>query len=828
MDDYEILKFASLFHDIGKFFQRADNMGRGKASYDSKYSRLTQEDFGQNGAHSKWSADFVSKYFDNLVEELVLYHHLPEKSGDKKLCQMLQKADHHSSKERIKSVDENEVLNTPLTSIFSRISLDGKTQDDYYIPLIALDFFNKKGLHPKEVYEKEGSNLVPEYKELWSQFVGEFEKLKNKNFESSLALIKKYTSTMPSAAFKDESDISLYDHLKTTVAIANCRYLYSLESELNQSDTQDVYKVINGDISGIQNFIYKVQTPEDAQSGMSKRLRGRSLYLTMLCESIASKIIRDLNLDSSNILFCGGGRFTILAPNTTRTNDVINKINSEINKEFIDKFNAELFLNLASIDVCGNDLGKFDDVLSKLTQLLNENKKHKFLNNLEDVFDTDSDNADYKLCPVCGNPSRDKYCEDCSEHERLGGAVANAKYLIKYCSDKKINKSFFFSKLETGYIFTDKKSDVEEIINENPNIRITVFKLNDTNFLDFDIENSNVSFDFKVIGNSIPNIDNTPLYFNHLAEISKGSNKLGVLKMDVDNLGLIFSQGFKHLNNGEGGASISRISSLSFYLDLFFSGRINQIVEKFNFTTEIPKDNESRACNLDFVDDKNNIYKSKEIYRPKNPLPKGEGTSTIHINYSGGDDLLVVGPYDDIILFAQEFRKRFKKWTAENDSINISAGISIVSPKFPIGKAALKADEELEKSKDCGRDKITVFGEVLSWDTQGKFCGFNELLKFGEDLEEYYDKKYISKGFIYSLLKILQSRSDVKPLNRFDKDSWQDKNIEKTEKKRYIPMFKYKLRIIKDKDIREDLDKNGIKYMPWIKTPVSWASLRLR
>ena len=41
-------------------------------------------------------------------------------------------------------------------------------------------------------------------------------------------------------------------------------------------------------------------------------------------------------------------------------------------------------------------------------------------------------------------------------------------------------------------------------------------------------------------------------------------------------------------------------------------------------------------------------------------------------------------------------------------------------------------------------------------------------------------------------------------------------------------MFKYKLRIIKDKDIREDLDKNGIKYMPWIKTPVSWASLRLR
>ena len=44
----------------------------------------------------------------------------------------------------------------------------------------------------------------------------------------------------------------------------------------------------------------------------------------------------------------------------------------------------------------------------------------------------------------------------------------------------------------------------------------------------------------------------------------------------------------------------------------------------------------------------------------------------------------------------------------------------------------------------------------------------------------------------------------------------------------YIPLFKYKLRLIKNREIREDVDKNGIKFMPWIKTPVSWVSLRLR
>lgn len=55
MDDYQILKFASLFHDIGKFYQRADNLGKGGHMYDDKYR---DADFGKTGAHSKWSADF--------------------------------------------------------------------------------------------------------------------------------------------------------------------------------------------------------------------------------------------------------------------------------------------------------------------------------------------------------------------------------------------------------------------------------------------------------------------------------------------------------------------------------------------------------------------------------------------------------------------------------------------------------------------------------------------------------------------------------------------------------------------------------------------------
>lgn len=839
MDDYQKLKFASLLHDIGKFYQRADNFGKGKSAYDSKYKILSKKDYGKSGAHSKWSADFVKKYFDDDVENLVLYHHNPSKSSDENLCKILQKADHHSSKERIEADENQDVLLTPLTSIFSRISLDDKKSDEFYVPVTELDF--TKELHPQDQKVKNGWNLVPDYQHLWAKFENEFKLLINHDFESVLAVLKKYTSTIPSAVYYAESDISLYDHLKTTAAISNCRYLFSKEDKLTSSDTQDVYRIINGDISGIQKFIYKVSSPDDAQRGMSKRLRGRSLYLTLLTEAIANKIILDLNLDSSNILFCGGGRFTIIAPNIDRTEEVLKEIDYNVNKYFINHFNAELYLALVSVETNGEGLAEFGRILSSLNALLNENKKHKFINHLDELFEVGGD-ANYDLCPVCGNPSpKDELCHDCKEHEKLGAVVANANYLIKYESCDKLARSTFFPNLGIGFSFKNTKRQVIKFVDENPETKITVYMLNNTNFLDLtnDITNKNVSFDFKVLGNSIPNINGKPLYFNHLAEISKGANKLGVLKMDVDNLGKIFSQGFNHLRENNQGASISRISSLSFYMDLFFSGRINQIADKFKvYTDTLGHDELFKPIILKFEEEIDNqiTYVDKVVYKAKGNLPdefKNLGTSTIHINYSGGDDLLVVGPYDDIIEFAEEFRDRFKEWTACNNSINISGGIIITGPKFPIGKAALMADDELEKSKDCGRDKITVFNQVLSWENKGQISGFKDLFKFGKTLEELRENKpsgenRLSAGFVYSLMHIWEKSNDLGELLDYNEDAWIKYNLAKASCGTYMRRFVYKLRLIENTKLKEDLLEDGRKFMPWIKVPVSWSSLRLR
>lgn len=848
INDGENLKIAALLHDIGKFYQRTGD------SHSEKYKKYSQDDFGQNGAHAKWSSDFLEQYFNDDIVDLALYHHKHTKSNYPDLCDILRKADHHSASERESSDEKQEVNKTPLISLFSKIVLEDKKKvDEQYVPLnkLSLDDKSFEKLKPTTKNESiDGWNLEPEYKELWKEFKQEFDLIQNKtDFNTLLALLKKYTLTMPSAAYASKSDISLYDHSKTTAALAISRYLFNRDGDvkLTQNDDLDCYLAIEGDISGIQKFIFKISSPQEAQSGMSKRLRGRSLYLSLLCDAIATHIAEELELSQANILFCGGGRFTIIGPNTKTAKEKLAKIKSKINEFFIDEFNAELYLALVSIQCCGKDLGKFGEVTRKLSNKLNEDKKHKFSDNLEDVFNFDEEIKYEDLCSVCGSPYSKKddtlVCGSCKSHEKLGQKAANADYMIKCITDK--GTGYFIAPTNVDYHFLNKSNGLKDKIKDLSTKcdRLEVIKLNNADFLDLaNYEfNDNVSFTFSFMGNTVPNLgplaeshQYMPLYFEHLAKISNGANKLGVLKMDVDNLGLIFSEGLKASYKENLG--ISRVSSLSSQLDMFFSGFVNNIASKFKVYSKVSNESKFREIKLEIQNDDEEIKESVSVYKlkygailsdeEKDEL-KDYAIPTIHINYSGGDDLLVLGPYDDIIEFAKELRNSFKIWTANNPSINLSAGINIVSPKFPIGKAAIISEEYLDAAKSCGRDKITLFGEVVNWDTKDLIKGFDKLLKFGEKLEEYCVNEKLSKGIVYSMLHLWQNNYKYQGLIA-NESEWDDDIHNRLSIRRFVPLFKYKLRLVKNKDAYECLNKKGLKFMPWIKIPVSWVSLRMR
>ena len=59
-----------------------------------------------------------------------------------------------------------------------------------------------------------------------------------------------------------------------------------------------------------------------------------------------------------------------------------------------------------------------------------------------------------------------------------------------------------------------------------------------------------------------------------------------------------------------------------------------------------------------------------------------------------------------------------------------------------------------------------------------------------------------------------------------DEDSWMEYNSKKLVSGLYVPKYYYRLRMIEEENIRNELSKY-FKFIPWIKIPLSWVNLRL-
>jgi CRISPR-associated protein Csm1 len=149
-----------------------------------------------------------------------------------------------------------------------------------------------------------------------------------------------------------------------------------------------------------------------------------------------------------------------------------------------------------------------------------------------------------------------------------------------------------------------------------------------------------------------------------------GNGLLGVVKADVDNLGLVFREGLRRDQPQVGLDTASRVAALSRQMDWFFSGWMEWLIST-NF-------------------------------------------SDCYTVYSGGDDLLLVGPRKRILELAEKIRSSFDLYT-QNTDITLSAGIAVVKPKLPLAHTANQAERALNKAKISGRNSLSILGDVLPW-----------------------------------------------------------------------------------------------------------------
>ena len=195
------------------------------------------------------------------------------------------------------------------------------------------------------------------------------------------------------------------------------------------------------------------------------------------------------------------------------------------------------------------------------------------------------------------------------------------------------------------------------------------------------------------------------LDFNELAESSgdktgKGIKRLGVLRADVDGLGAAFIAGFIHEENKnpEAYATLSRYAALSRSMALFFRKIIKGICKK-----ELPEG-----------------IKPFYLFEDKDGEPR-----KIHVVYSGGDDLFLVGAWDDLMGFAVDLKRAFSVYT--NGKLTFSAGLGLYSSTYPISRMAEVTGEleELAKSNP-GKNSIALFGSGTEYHRNEKNGGAAE------------------------------------------------------------------------------------------------------
>ena len=703
----EILSIAALLHDVGKLGWRA----------------------GEKGTHQEIGANFLQKIHEDFPSEVIsLVSKHPDNSQEDLFNQkgfiilkLIIIADWLASTERIGRLERVNVREIGLTPIFSKIMIYPITAprpQEFSYTARELSFQdNSNEIFPKlknQVKDEIQANFTRNWDGFKERFQEFFKYTDDKSrFEFLFSLLKTHFKFIPSAAYYVEPDISLFDHSKMVCAFSVALYNFFLKNEASEDaiveklnimgnvlkelylqgelrlkDDSNKMKIlqetkcfslIHGDFSGIQDFIHSVSSKH-----AMKTLKGRSFFLSMLTEALARYSVKQLDLTIANIIYAGGGHFYIISQNSENLSTQLREISKKANALFLERFNATLYLALDHLPLSLEDI-TFSDKVSTIWQRVNLKtsvlKRKKFH---ELFFDAESNYTTKIFGPITGSATSTERCVVCNSFKKLE-PISDETEELKWCSQCRSFRDLTDSLRDAKYFrfTTHSKEDYNELLNEfQQALELSpTLKGQDWHAINDPIQKNTSGLVSLPIAFPMHGKDSQKagILENDImaqeAFLRTGYNKIGILKMDVDSLGKIISLGLGDKS------TISRVSTLSTSLDLFFKGYIAKLIHE---------------CYPD----------------------------SIYLIFSGGDDVFAIGAWDHLIEFSFTLYKKFRKYTAFNPDITISAGIAIYNPNYPILQGVKVAEKSLEDAKlyeipsktHNTKNKICLFGSVLSWD----------------------------------------------------------------------------------------------------------------
>lgn len=740
---------GAFLHDIGKFMQRAfGSLAAMDPAVRAREAEVLPKDPSgfSTHKHALWTDAFFHEleqrgaaFPDGVdlaaVRNLAVYHH--RCSPNIPLTELVAEADRLSAAMDRKERDERDELEA------ERRGWDSFIRTALKNPFAGVDLGIGLGqAPPSEVALQRlvpGESLLPvskadtrdypaRYRELWDGFIGDFlaaTALPGCDLfaEALLSLSERYMFAIPSST-KDEPDISLHDHHRTAAALAAALYLWH-ERDGSLMDSRRIrdlelakFRFLAGDLSGIQRSLFRLAAEQI--KGLNKILRARSLLIALTGEAAALACRHRLGLPVFSVLLNAGGRFLLLVPNLEDFGERLAALRQEIDEWMRERYLGDLAVNLTlSPPFAGADLRRerFPGLIGSLSLAIERSKLRAFEGARFDAVQPVD--FEHGPCPACGlRPAAglEARCAVCEQEFELGGALPRLDSLRWVRQPE--GRIAVFDGLALDWSFEGRRPgrnwlSVFRLAGEEPSGPLPVrFFANYIPILDAD-EASRRAYTELVSENSRVE-PGDPKTFEYIAadaveEVDgelAGEPLLGVPKGDVDRLGAIFSWGLKDL-------TLSRFAALSRMMDLFFSGYLTYLLrERFPSTYTV---------------------------------------------YAGGDDMLLIGPWRQTLELAFAIREDFRKWAGGNPNVTLSAAVELVKAAHPVGPAASRAEERLERAKKVKDLVCAVAEQPVRWKE------FSSALSQAETLNRWLREKLIHPAFLLRLLYFWNQRLAAEP-----------------------------------------------------------------
>ncbi len=629
----------------------------------------------------------------------------------------------------------------PLASIFN--ILNGRKANDSYAPAV---------LGPQAAYPSAAARRAEpgDYARIAAELARELPKFLTGGGEyvnSLLGLTELLLSYVPSSTARAQlADISLYDHGKVTAAAAACIAEFLAETGVKDYKAalfdgeaafmdKRAFLMVSCDFSGIQNFIYTVET-----DGALKALRSRSFALELFMEHAIDEILDGCGMSRANLIYSGGGHAYMLLPNTESARAFLGAAGKRVNEWLMKNFGAALYLAFAQRECSAHELqnvpaekAPYPQIFRDLSAELSRAKLSRYDAEALRALNSGAYDAE-RECRVCGTShslTDAGLCSWCDGFVKISNDVLRKDVFISVTKARgeagySIELPDVAGKGALFAAFTDLEGARRCAASE---CGVRTYSKNKPH--------TGLNYSTNLYVGDYVSDKETSL----LAEKSSGIRRIAVCRADVDNLGRAFLEGFVRKNAGKAEEryryqTLSRTAAFSRQMSMFFKYHINSILAREDKGVE-----------------------------PLELSDGGEGGRNLLIVYSGGDDVFIVGGWDDVIGAACDIEAAFSKYT--EGALSISAGIGIFRPKFPIYRAASLTGEMEEASKSVeGKGCVTLF------DTNEHTYKWNDfrssVLPKVRKLSAYIDGSgdgFRGKAFLYRLLALAR-RADAE--NRLD------------------------------------------------------------